>query len=174
MYSSHPPTAPAAAAAADDNSITCVSCGRRFPFDQTVEGRCLRDHALHAERERTRDAARSSSGGGNVTVTGPTISLQQSTSAAATATAGGYAPRPYIVAAPRRSLCARLGRRTKTIACLVLFALAAFGLVVLLRNARVAKDGHGATPQHQGNVSSTSTTASFAPSTVHSTRARLA
>jgi hypothetical protein len=33
-------------------TITCISCGRNFGFSQTVEGRCLRDHAIHVERER--------------------------------------------------------------------------------------------------------------------------
>ena len=59
-----------------ESTIVCVSCGNTFPFSQTIEGRCLRDHALHSEREQLKFAVHSSSQrGGNVTVTGPTIAM---------------------------------------------------------------------------------------------------
>lgn len=71
MNVNYTPSDPAAAAPA----IVCVSSGKLFPFAQTVEGRCLRDHALHAEREKVKNMAMMRSGSGNVTVTGPTITV---------------------------------------------------------------------------------------------------
>jgi len=85
-----------------NNNIVCISCGQTFPFAQTVEGRCLRDHALYVERENVKQLAlmqhnnnnnSSSAAPANITVTGPTIAMnnQQTTTATAVASQGNVA-----------------------------------------------------------------------------------
>jgi hypothetical protein len=84
-------------------TITCISCGRSFGFSQTVEGRCLRDHAIHVERERdkfTQQNARQAS-------SSPTIAISNnnnvSSSASASASAyGGGVPMIYSFQQPQR------------------------------------------------------------------------
>lgn len=77
----------------NNSIIVCVSCGQAFPFSQTIEGRCLRDHALYAEREQVKLAAYSRNNtSNNVTVTGPTIGI--STQAQSTTSS---APVPFLV-----------------------------------------------------------------------------
>ena len=80
-----------------ENQITCMSCGKQFAFSQTVEGRCLRDHAVFAENERRMLMARAGGGGGGghgpIVVQGPTINMtnQQSTSVSARRSTSGMA-----------------------------------------------------------------------------------
>lgn len=79
-------------------AITCLSCGKAFPFSQTVEGRCMRDHMLHTDRENLKQqVARSNAGGGNITITGPTVTgptISQTTSQQATQQATQAVVRP--------------------------------------------------------------------------------
>lgn len=78
--------------------ITCISCGQHFPFNQTVEGRCLRDHALHSEREQLKMAVltRNNAQAPVITITGPTVTNNNSSSAAASAATVQRQPLPVI------------------------------------------------------------------------------
>jgi hypothetical protein len=85
-----------------ENVITCISCGKLFPFSETVEGRCYRDHANMLTNERrqlqaTIAAQRSYGGPQPVVIQGPTVNIanQQSTNATAIANSSngrGYVP----------------------------------------------------------------------------------
>lgn len=78
----------------NENVITCISCGKQFPFSETVEGRCYRDHANMLSNERRQlqatIAAQQRYGGPQpVVIHGPTVNIanQQSTNATAIANA---------------------------------------------------------------------------------------
>jgi hypothetical protein len=63
-----------------ENVITCISCGKLFPFSETVEGRCYRDHANMLTNERrqlqaTIAAQRSYGGPQPVVIQGPTVNI---------------------------------------------------------------------------------------------------
>ena len=142
------PTPTAPTEEKEKKQIVCVTCGKSFDFDQTYEGRCFRDHVAYSDRERDKlDALRrnSSSGGGNVTVTGPTIAMSNQQTAQQQQTVS-YAPAPYIVAAPKRRRCwARYSCRSKLIFLVCLFGIAfAITYVILLRGKFKGHDK----PQH--------------------------
>jgi hypothetical protein len=130
-----------------ENNVTCISCGRQFPFSKTVEGRCMRDHAVFLDNERRMlmaqvAAGRSGGNSGPIVVQGPTINMtnQQSTNVTAIANAGGYGygSRPGCF----RRLRKRIFWSLMLLA--VLFG-AGYGITIAVRSAAAAKGPAGPT-----------------------------